>query len=555
MRWVPLLAALLAAVLAFLSSANASPTADEPTYVGQGAYIARTGDFAAPVLLWQPPLALYVTSAGLAATDLPADAFGQRPPADSLTALGDRLIFDAPSAPAAVLRASRLGVIVVFAGFAALAAWLAGRLGGAVACALAGALVAAQPMFYAHGGLATTDAVAAATALLAMTPLALGFVQVRATATAVGAPWTMRHASMSGAALGLAVLAKHTALALVPIVIVATVVLARRGGATRRRAAALVAVAAVVAAIVVWAGYGFDMGTLVPEGSTGDLAGRLGPDAPWAGRAARTIDVPAPMFWRSLVFQASKQHGRLYFHYFGEIRKEGWWTYFPMLALGKATLGSLVLVGIAAATARRRRLDSAEWLLVAAFALPFAAAIASRHNLGVRHVLPALAPVCVLVAVRIGRDAARAARTLAIAGAMAVLHLAEGVGAGPDALAWWNLAAGGVSGGWRIATGANADWGQSVWRLRDEVRARGMDDVWVIPSGPASSIARLEGDGLRVFRDATRREPLPERGWLAISTSAWRTPPHDPVTDAPPDLFLAGCYRVYRLPLASPRTP
>lgn len=49
--------------------------------------------------------------------------------------------------------------------------------------------------------------------------------------------------------------------------------------------------------------------------------------------------------------------------------------------------------------------------------------------------------------------------------------------------------------------------------------------------------------------------PLPDRGWLAISTSAWRTPGHDPVTDEPPDLFLAGCYRLYRLPLKGERTP
>jgi hypothetical protein len=74
-------------------------------------------------------------------------------------------------------------------------------------------------------------------------------------------------------------------------------------------------------------------------------------------------------------------------------------------------------------------------------------------------------------------------------------------------------------------------------------------------SGPDAPLERIQADGLRLYRDVTRRAPLPETGWLAVSTSVWRRAPHDPVTDAAPDLFVAGCWRLYRLPLRGERTP
>jgi hypothetical protein len=176
----------------------------------------------------------------------------------------------------------------------------------------------------------------------------------------------------------------------------------------------------------------------------------------------------------------------------------------------------------------------------------------SDLNLGVRHVLPAVAPLAVLVGARVGRvwdGTGRTALRVAVAAAL-VAHVAEGAFGARDGLAWWNAAAGGTRGGWRIATGSNADWGQGFARLRDEVRDLGLTDVWILPAnGPQSSRDRLGDLGFRVFADASRKSALPDSGWLAVSTSCWRTGGHDPVTDAPPDHFLAGTFRVYRLPI------
>lgn len=545
-RFVPWIFAIIASVLAAFASWDASPTNDEPTFIGQGAYLAKSGDFYAPVLLWQPPLALYVTSAALPAVDLAPGALESRPDVNSLTALGDRLLFASPSPPEAVLRASRLPVIVVFGLLAALAAWLAGRLGGPTSGILAGSLVAFSPPFFAHGGLATTDIVATTAALLAVTPLALA-------AARDSAAFGRRDVLVAGAALGAALLSKHTAIALVPVTFCCVWWLARRGGATHVRAAGAGVLAVLTAGIVVWAGYGFHFAPLLPPDSSGDLASRIGPQATWLERAKAELPVPAPRYWASVLFQASKSHGRLYFRYFDEISKVGWWTYFPVVTFCKLTLGSIVLLGCATWSLRGSRTAAWERVLLIAFAVPFAAAIVSRHNLGVRHVLPALAPLLVWTGARLGPWIAGSAPRVAWIGAMTILHLAEGFGAAPDGVAWWNLAAGGTSNGWRVAADSNMDWGQGLWRLRDEMKTRGISEMWLIAgsAGPASSIAACEKDGIRVHPDATRTAPLPATGWLAVSTSLWRDAGHAPVTDDEPEFTVAGCYRVYRLPLAS----
>ena len=541
-RTVPWIFGVVATLLALVGSWRASPTDDEPTYLGQGAYLLRTGDFRAPVLLWQPPLALYVQAAGTPFVDLREDASHLARSRDSLTALGDALIFDSPSPPAAVLRSARVPVALATGVLAVLAAWIAGSLAGLGGACIAGLLVALSPVVYGNGGLATTDAVAALGALAAVA----GMLRVLRTPTG-------RTIVPAGALLGVALLAKHTNVALVPLAAGVACVAARGAGASRWRALLAPAALLSCAAVVVWGGYGFDTAPLVDTDSTGDLARRvgawLGLPAAWSDFAAR-VPVPAPRWWQSLVFQASKQHGRLYFRFFDEMSKVGWWSYFPVVTAAKATLGSLALVAIAALSVPLRRPTREEWVLVLAFALPFGAAVVSRHNLGVRHVLPALVPLFVLAGARVAgwlRETRWVHAAAVVVVAAAGVHVAEGLAAARHPVAWWNLAAGGTERGWRISAGSNADWGQGLWELRDIVRERGMQPVHLVPHGPASAIADIDRPPF-VLRHSWWAEALPQEGWLAVSTSApWVR--GVPLGDAPEDDFLVGAYRVFRLPL------
>ena len=547
-RLAPWVLGVIATAFALIGSWRASPTDDEPTYVGQGAYILTHGDFRAPVLLWQPPLALYVQSAGLAFADTNPAAWERAHSVDSLTDLGDALIFESPSPPETVLLASRLPIALATGVLTALAAILAGRLAGKTASVLAGLLVGASPVVYGHGGLATTDLVATLGALAATAGLV-------ALVLAPDASTSRRRGLAAGALLGLALLAKHTSIPLAALAAALAFVVARRHGLARGAALGRAAALLGVAAAVVWAGYGFDVGRLVDAGSSGDLLDKLAGSLPlpraFVESVGHDVPLPAPRWFQSLAFQAAKQHGRLYFRYFDDTAKTGWWTYFPVVTLGKLTLGSLGLVAAGALTLRRRRPSPEEWVLLLAFALPFGAAVVSRHNLGVRHVIPALVPLFALVAVRIGRAtqaAPRGALFLAAAG-LACVHAGEGLLACGNPVAWWNLAYGGTRGGWHVTAGSNADWGQGLWELRDLVRREGLEHVHLIAAGPASAVEHLGEPRIEPMPHFWWKEPLPSQGWLAVSTSATWIDGKVPVTDAPPDRFVAGCYRLYRLPL------
>jgi hypothetical protein len=352
-------------------------------------------------------------------------------------------------------------------------------------------------------------------------------------------------------------LAKHTAIPLAAIAAVVGFLVARRSGASRRAAAGRAALLLATAALVVWAGYGFNVGRLVEPQSSGDLLDKLAASVPlprtWVEWIARDLPVPAPRWFQSLVFQAAKQHDRLFFRYFGEMAKTGWWTYFPVVTLGKLTLGSIGLVAAGLATLRRRRISADEWVLLAAFAVPFALAILSRHNLGVRHVLSALPPLFVFAAVRIGRAVTAADGQVAsrsglflTASFLLCLHAGEGFLASRNPIAWWNIAYGGTRNGWHVAGGANADWGQALWALRDVVRREDLQHVHVVAQAPAGAIAHL---GEPRIEPMWWGDPLPTEGWLAISTSAPWLHGKQLFTDAIPERMVGGCYRLYKLPL------
>ncbi len=551
-RLAPWILGLLAAALALVGSWRASPTDDEPTYVGQGNYMLSRGDFRAPVLLWQPPLALYVQAAGLACVDVDRAAYARPRDPESLTELGDSLIFGSPASPETVLRASRIPIALATGLLAVLAALLARRLAGDAAMIAAGALVAFSPLLYGHGGLATTDLVATLAALVAVAG-AVGLVRAPPDRRGV------RLELAAGAALGFALLAKHTALTLAPLAVGVAVYAARRRGLSWRAATGRAAIVLAAAAFVVWAGYGFDVGVLVGPQTVGDLSERMAARVPlptsWVDAVARHVPVPAPRWFQSLVYQSSKQHGRLYFRYFSEIGKAGWWTYFPVVTLGKLTLGSVALCVLGAFTLRGRRPSADEWTLFLGFSLPFAAAVVSRHNLGARHVLPALPPLFVLAAVLVARATEGAPRRgLAVAAACFLLvHVGEGLTAYGDPIAWWNVAFGGTQSGWRVSGGANADWGQGLWELREFVRREGLDHVHLAAEAPQSAIDHLDEPRIEPLRGEWWRA-LPTDGWIAVSTSALWFENRVPVADAPPERFVAGCYRLYRLPLA-PRAP
>lgn len=177
---------------------------------------------------------------------------------------------------------------------------------------------------------------------------------------------------------------------------------------------------------------------------------------------------------------------------FGELRKGGWWYYFPVALFFKTPIPFLILA--LAGIKRGARVPA----LIAAVILGIA--MTSDINIGVRHVLPIYAPLAILAAsIRV--------RWLTIA--MTAWLVVGSALAHPDYLPWFNAFAGREP--HRVLNDSNLDWGQDVLRL---VRVAREARIPAITTSVAS-FAPLDRIGLPPRKELQVLQPV--QGWVAIS--------------------------------------
>ena len=310
-----------------------------------------------------------------------------------------------------------------------------GPTGGAVALMLA----AFDPNLLAHGALATTDL--GATLFI--------FWALWAFERYLAEP-TRGHWWRAALLLGLAQLAKLTALLLLPVVLLlmlAAVPRRRWWSAFLRRYLPMVG----VAALVVWGGYGFEV-------------------RPVAGLPFRFALPAAGHIERIVRLRENLAYGREAF-LLGANGMHGWTLYFPLAFLLKTPTATLALLFLTLVLLRRYRrgwrVELALWLFPLLYGL---SALRSTIDIGYRHLLPLLP----LLDVAMGRLAlwmreARPRRWL-VAAALGWLAL-EGGWLHPHELAYFNLIAGGPGEGWRFLADSNTDWGQALKVLAAQQRA------------------------------------------------------------------------------------
>jgi 4-amino-4-deoxy-L-arabinose transferase-like glycosyltransferase len=463
---------------------------------------------------------------------------------------GDRFLYRDNRPQPLLLRARAvalgLGAVLVLLVFA----WTREAFGSRGAL-LAATLLALDPSMLAHATLATTDA---GYALFFFA--ALYFVR-----RTLGA-FTGWNILAAGAALGAAFASKHSAVLLVPAIVLFALLrlrdrtpwpLAERGGGVRSlggRAAALLLVLVFWGGACwgsLWAVYGFRYaasadGTAalpIAEWARAIRENQVVAEAP-AGQPLpddatfeRLVDakprgiservILASERWRllpeaylfGLAFATAKAQFR-WGYFLGEISGTGRRAYFPVAFLVKTPLATLALLAAALALGIRagaRALRSGRGALgdgtgalrgaaharvpseVAYLLVPpvivLGAAMASNLNIGYRHVLPMLPFLYVLAGSlpgALGRLVGPRAAALVL-GAASLLVAAETLAARPHFLPFFNLAAGGATGGLRLLSDSNLDWGQGLPALRrwmDEQRVERINLCYFGTADPAA---------------------------------------------------------------------
>lgn len=425
------------------ASIDDSITSDELFHITAGYSYWRTGEFRLhPENGVLPQL---IAGAPLARTDRKFDCRASKDcwKRSDVGDLGRKLLLYSGRDSAAILIRSRMvmGLVGVALGLS-IYLWSM-RIFGLAGAYASLAAFAFCPLMLSHGVYATSDCAAALLFLWATAALSRLFES---------AGWA--RAITAGLAVGGLALCKFNA----PIILPAALVLIVIHHPGRRVFASLVVVLSV-AWLVIWTAYGWKFAAVTP----GDHLYPLG----WEG----VLDRPNLTFWLIdflrhrqflpeawLYGMAHTMRGAARDAYLlGSLGPTPWY-YFPVAALVKTPLATLIAAPLACVNFDRRARPL--WILIGVYLLM---AILLGPGIGVRHLLPVYAAGYILI----GGVAHWLNRPLGggLLAALALGLIAESALARPYYLSHFNPPAAWF-GGHRLLADSNLDWGQDMIRLK-----------------------------------------------------------------------------------------
>jgi 4-amino-4-deoxy-L-arabinose transferase-like glycosyltransferase len=523
---------LVATLLIFWSYAKLSQTWDESAHIGTGMEWLSRGVYTLDPI--DPPLPRVSTA--VVPYLLGIRSFGNRNPWDEgnliLDAQGNAHLYR-------VLTAARLGILPYFL-IAAFLTWrITRRWLGPWPAAMAVFLFSTCPPVLAHASLATTDMSFVAMFLFAIDMIWLAFQD----------PKPLRCA-LAGLGFGLACIAKLSAFPYLALCGFAFLVymLWKKKRLPRIPAWAVFAVAAI---LTIWAGYHFSVGSLATDNiksqqTVGHALAKLGPAG---GPVAAVVNhLPAYQYFQGLrIAQRMKQFpppGYL----FGEVYYGGRWYFFLLMALLKTPIPFTLLVvpGFVLAIRRVAKLLNGFALVpLAGIVFPILVATMSHINLGVRHVLvvyPFFAMLAALTGLSLYRSFHRSHKIATTAVALLLgWQLVSCLRVAPDFLTYF-IEPVAACGGY-IAIDSDYDWGQDLFRLRDELHALNASQVWVAYSGSAD----LNSYDLPGWKKLEPGQQV--TGWVAISETMARAHPdqYGWLTQYQPISAAGKTFRIYRV--------
>jgi 4-amino-4-deoxy-L-arabinose transferase-like glycosyltransferase len=376
------------------------------------------------------------------------------------------------------------------------------RLFGTTAALLALLLFTNLPPILAHSGLATTD----------MAGAAFLFGAVYAFARWLEQP-TWRAAAFLGLTVALAALTKLSGFLLVPACVLVLVVLyglaerpslrAARQAAPKRLAT--LGLSAVLAFLLIWAGYRFSIGRVVPDDRPDQLIDRV---------VGNQVRLPAYELVDGLA-EVSWQGTRGFDSWLlGEYGTSGWWYFFPVVLAVKTPLAFLLLsaFGLSFLILRWKQTTWRQWAPFGCACAIMGVCIPTTINLGVRHILgiyPFLAVVAGFGACRLLQTARHRRAAVACAVALLGWNSINSVLAHPDYLAYFNEVASGDPE--YFLAESDLDWGQDLDRLSEKLQEVGAREVTLAYFGSAD----LTRHGLPPIKSLQAYKPV--TGWVAVS--------------------------------------
>jgi hypothetical protein len=556
------------AVISYSAGRTKSPVFDEPLHL-VGGFIHRTaGDFR--INPEDPPLLGFFASLLIGRDEIKVDYSSKFWPAMlenfnlNQWEFIMRTLFQTPSVRGDdLVQRARILFVVLGAMLGAVIGFWSWRIGGAAAAIIATAFFALDPNFTGHAALIKNDV-----------PFALFFAILIMVVWSFGQRGTWLNLTVASFACAAAVNVKLTGMLCGPIV--AALLFTRAilpqswpvlrftlnsRGQRLIAAAGACAVIGLVSYIGIWACYGFRFGptpdpqsrmntnAFVWDAKANHLHNRLPPDVQLtpAMIAAEPAGLPIlatsfaeshhllPQAWINGFDYTYATTLARWSYLMGQIRKNGFWYYFPCAMLFKTPTATLLAIPMSVA--------AIVWVLVtgknpltfspncgwsfACLTIPplvyLGSAMTTNMNVGLRHVLPIYPFIFIALGSIFSLVIARSKLIGTVLSAVMLLGLAgESLAAWPDYIAFFNAPSDAVAGRLHLLGDSNLDWGQDLKLLAAWQKKHPFERLYLsyfgIPDPAAYGVTATHLFGGWPFTDS---HPLPsgERCYLAVSAT------------------------------------
>ncbi len=460
-----------------------SATFDEPAHTIAGYRYWQCGDFA--INPEHPPMLKLLATASLNFRETlvkPKDDCGAQltTKPEMFSSGGEFLVNNGVDS---ILIPARLWAAVLSLLLAALVFLAAWTMFGRWEALTALAILAFEPNLIAHGSLVTTDMALTATAFGAVFAL-YGYAKN---------PCWARFAVV-GAAFGLMLAAKHSAVVFVPILFalfVADAVFFRKSEdrlpkLILRRTAAFAGFF-FIGLILLWSFYGFRYYALpnanAPAVSVDEYIKNNGRPEMVESLAAKIVSAvnKTGIFPESYILGladivATNSRNTIIF---GQNYATGQWFYFPLAFAVKSSVALLLLLPFGLVFPFFNREKRREMLFILAPPIAFFAfSLTSKMNIGVRHILPVYAFFIVAAAIGAVWMSRKMYFFKYVLIVILISHAAAAIRTAPDYIAFANPFFGGTNNSYRIFRDSSSDWGQNYKLINEYLAGENITDCW-----------------------------------------------------------------------------
>jgi len=442
--------------------------------------------------------------------------------------LGNEFLYHSNNNPRQIILWSRLFMVFMLVGLGWLLFNWARQIGGNKAGLIALFLFSFSPTMIAHGNLVTTD-IGAALGVLLATQFWLKFLKES----------SLKNVLLASLFLGIALLFKFSLVLLIPFFGLITIIYALINYPKKilqsLSLALLIGIIAVV--FVIWPVYAWHNWNQPIEQQTRDTQVDLrdNPIPPARDLVYRMSEIEhvrhLGQYFRGLLMATQRTGWGNTVYFLGEMSAKGRILYFPVVYLLKEPLALHVLSLIALifsliATIKKRKFikeliknNFTAFSLIIFIIIYWAAALAGNLNIGIRHLIPILPFVYILIAEFFRRvfseNFFKKSITIFVFLGCLIWYFFSFLFNFPHYLPYYNELVGGSKNGYLYAVDSNYDWGQDFYRLMDFIEKNDVQEIHLDYFGGEDPEYWLK-DKYRPF-DPRRNDPQEIKGWLAVS--------------------------------------